>query len=118
MTTTTIISANEFAKKLGIPTEEDIIILKEKSKEDFKNDLIEEINLNLEEYKCSPVVLTREHCNLTKMTREELVTFGKQLANEFKKAGYLVAHEYEYKSSNKEKYYSFGIGFKGYDYGF
>lgn len=111
MTTATIIPADTLAKELGIERKSAKII---KLKNRFINQIMGELK---EKKKCdftigndtfSPFDATdRPYLSLE---REELVNLAKELATNFKEAGYNVS-EYQYASSNRKSYYSMVIEF-------
>ena len=78
---------------------------------EIKDSLIETINENLKKRKWALVQIERDLLNRTNLTREELITIGKELAKEYKKAGYQILAEKEYSENNYYKFYSFRIEF-------
>lgn len=111
MTTTKIIPAKTLAKELGIETTAEKNEKRKIKIAEIKDSLIEAINENLKKRKWALVQIKRDLLTRTNLTREELVTIGKELAKEYKKAGYQILAEKEYSENNYYKFYSFRIEF-------
>lgn len=111
MTTTKIIPAKILAKELGIETTAEKNEKRKIKIAEIKDSLIETINENLKKRKWALVQIERDLLNRTNLTREELIAIGKELAKEYKKAGYQILAEKEYSENNYYKFYSFRIEF-------
>lgn len=111
MTTTKIIPAETLAKELGVERRNEKIIR-------LKNRFIKQIIEELKELKYSDFIigndtfspLRAEDRAYLNFTREELIEIVKELAKEFREAGYEVK-EYKYADTNRKCYYSINVEF-------
>lgn len=111
MTTTKIIPAKILAKELGVERRNEKIIR-------LKNRFIKQIIEELKELKYSDFIigndtfspLRAEDRAYLNFTREELIEIVKELAKEFREAGYEVK-EYKYADTNRKCYYSINVEF-------